>query len=73
MKPIYLFIIAGIMLALIPMAPKMLELRIRILRFMRLNRLADWHHRHSMGFILAGRLIMVAMAVLLVFAGIGGW
>lgn len=64
-----LFIVAGLMLGMIPIAPKILALRIRVHRFLHLGGLADWHERHCRVLLVIARLLLVAVA--LVLAGIG--
>lgn len=65
----YLFIIAAICLALIPIAPKMIALRIKMLRAIEWNSLAGWHQRNLIGFVLIARIVMAVAAVILVVLG----
>lgn len=57
---------AAVAVALIPLAPKIVWLRIRILRFLRLNWLANWHERHFEGVVIAVRILAAAIAVFLI-------
>ena len=67
---VYLFALAAIMICLIPLVPRLLNVRICILRKIRLRRLADWHQRNFEGIIVAVRVIMAIMALILVGLGI---
>jgi len=64
-----LYIVAAIMLLLIPIVPKMVALRVRVLRFVRLRGLADWHERHIVGISLGIRIVLGALAALCVYLG----
>ena len=65
------FILAGVMLLLLPLVPKMMSLRIRILRFLHLRWLADFHEKYRRGLIIAVRVILVGMAGVLTALGLG--
>ncbi|MBU8933975.1 MAG: hypothetical protein KOO62_08195 [candidate division Zixibacteria bacterium] len=71
-ETIYYFIIAAILVALIPIVPKFLCLRIKILRFLRWKSLADWHARHFGGLVIAVRAIMGVIAIVVLILGIKG-
>ena len=64
-----LILLAVVVLALIPIVPKMVALRVRVLRFVRLNRLADWHERHTGAITLAVRVMLGVLAAVLVYLG----
>lgn len=64
-----LFVVAGVVLLLIPLVPRMIALRVAVLRFLHLNRLAGWHERHTEGITLAVRIILAALAVICVYLG----
>lgn len=56
----------AITVGLIPLAPKLLRLRIRVLRFLRLNWFANWHQKHFDGIVLGVRVFWGAIAILLI-------
>ena len=62
----YFLILAVIMLALVPIAPSLLRLRIALLRKIRWRWLADLHERHFDGFVIAVRTILITLAALLI-------
>ena len=61
-----LLIVAAIVVGLIPIVPKMVGLRIKVLRWLRLNRLADWHERNIKTLTPIVRGIMGAIALVLI-------
>ena len=71
-KQILYFVLAGVMLLLLPLVPKMVTLRIKILRFLHLRWLADLHEKYFRGLTIALRVILAAMAGLLTALG-AGW
>jgi hypothetical protein len=71
-KSYYFFIVAAIFVAIIPLVSKMMALRIKMLRFLRLNWLADWHQRNFHGFVIAVRVILGVLAIVLVVLGLTG-
>ncbi len=71
-ETIYYFVLAAILLALVPIVPQMIRLRIKFLNFLRWRSLADWHQRHFRGFVLAARIVMASIAVVLFILGITG-
>jgi hypothetical protein len=71
-EQIVLLIVVAVTAALIPLAPKLLQLRISILRKIHLIRLANWHERHSKALVLAMRLIWVAIILLLLWIALSG-
>jgi hypothetical protein len=66
-KQSYYLIIAAILFVLIPLVPHMLRLRIKVLRWLHWNWLADRHERHLGGLVTAVRIIFLAIAVYLVW------
>ena len=71
-KNTYFLIVAGIIALIIPIVPKVLQLRILVLRKLRLKSLADWHERGSAGIILTARIILAALAIYLAIYGLWG-
>ena len=61
-----------IMLLIVPIVPKIISLRVRILHFFRLHALADWHERNSKAISVAVRAIFAAVGVVLLYFGITG-
>lgn len=58
------FIAAAVLLALIPLVPSMMRLRIAVLRWLHWNWLAQLHERHFDGFTLAARMVLAAAALI---------
>ncbi len=56
----------AITIGLIPLAPKLIRLRIRILRFLRLDWFANLHEKYFNGIVIAVRVIWVAIAIFLI-------
>ncbi len=69
-QSVALIVISVIVFALIPLAPKVLMLRIKLFRFLRWNWLAALHEKHFVGFILAARIILAGIAILLLTTGL---
>ena len=65
-----LILLAAVAVALIPIVPRLVQLRVRILRFVRLNRLADWHERHTGAITLAVRVMLGVLAAVLAYLGV---
>ena len=68
----YCIVVALILVALLPLVPKMIALRTRVLHALRLRSLAGWHYRNAGTLVVAVRVIMMAIAVtlaVLTFAG----
>ena len=65
-KESYYLIVAAVLLALIAFVPQLLRFRISILRKFRWTWLADLHERNFIGFVMAVRIIILAIAVVLV-------
>ena len=64
--------LAVLMVGLIPLVPKMMRLRIRFFRFLRWNWLANLHEKHFRGLVIAVRVIMLAIATILLVLGFSG-
>lgn len=62
----YYIIAALILAALFPFVPRLIQIRIRLLRWMRINWLADFHQRHLVGIIRAIRVMIAAIAIVLI-------
>ena len=60
-----LIIVAIILFALIPLVPKMVNLRIKVLRWFKWNWLADWHERNLTVLTPIVRTILVVLAIYL--------
>jgi hypothetical protein len=71
-QSLVLVILAAIMLLLVPIIPKMISLRIRILHWLKLHRLADWHQRYSKGISVFVRVVLVVLAGYLLYIGVPG-
>lgn len=60
------YILAAIFAAMVPIVPFILRFRIRVLRFLRWPRLAAWHERNARPIVFGVRLILGALAIVLV-------
>lgn len=61
-QTIYL-IIGLICLVLVFIVPQMIALRVKILNWLKLRRLAAWHERHIQGLSIIIRIILLALAI----------
>ncbi len=61
----YYIVVALILVALLPLVPKMIALRTRVLYALHLRCLAGWHDRNAGTLVVAVRVIMAAIAVTL--------
>ena len=68
----YYFILSAIVFSMVLIVPKMLQLRIRVLRFMHWNWFADWHQRNFGGFVIAARIILGCLGFMLLYLGFTG-
>ncbi len=68
----YYAIIAALIIILLPIVPKMVQVRIAVLRWLRWNWLADAHERGFKPLVIAVRVVMVCIAAYLFFLTIGG-
>jgi hypothetical protein len=66
-----LFILAALMLALIPLAPTLLRLRIRILRWIRWHWMADLLEGQFDRVVVFVRVVLLVCAIALCVAGLG--
>ena len=71
-ETVFLFIAAAIAIGMIPLVPRMVCLKIRLLRFLRLRWFADLHERYSKGIVTAMRVIIGGIAVVLLILGFEG-
>jgi len=69
MYTLLFFAIAILFLVLIPFAPKLVRLRIRILRWLRWNWAANLLESHFQGWVMFFRIILFVIAVLLLYVG----
>jgi hypothetical protein len=69
-EQMYCIIAAVIALVLIPLVPKMICLRARVLRAVHWNSLAEWHERHLNVLVPIVRAILAAIAVVLLVLGL---
>ena len=66
MEELLLFLlIAGIMIILIPVFPRMIRFRIKILRILKWNSLADFHERHFAQIVTIARTVIVLIVIFL--------
>jgi len=63
------FAIAILLLILIPFAPKLVRLRIRILRWLHWNWAVNLLESHFQGWVVFFRIVLFALAVLLLYVG----
>lgn len=68
----YLIIVGVISLALVSIVPQMLTLRIRVLRFLRWESMADWHERHRAGMTAGVRITLAIIGIVLIVIGVSG-
>lgn len=64
-----LFGIAILLLCLVPLAPKLVRLRIRFLRWLRWNWAADLLENRFQGWVLFFRIMLLVVAVVLLYLG----
>jgi hypothetical protein len=69
---IWFFSGAFILIILLFVVPKLMRIRIRLLRWLRLRWFADFHERHIVGITLIARIIMVAVIIYLLARAFGG-
>lgn len=65
----WLLVIAILLLVLIPFMPTLLRLRIRILRWLNWNWLADLLENHFQGWVVLFRIVLFVVATLLFYFG----
>jgi len=71
-KSVLLIIVSVVLIGLLPFVPWMMEFRTRVLRGLRLRRLADWHRRNIAELTAIVRIILVVIAVVIAAIGIVG-
>ena len=71
-KQFWFLVVAAVLLALLPLVPKMVAFRIKVLDFLHLSWLADWHQRYSHGIVIAVRITLTGLAILLVIIALTG-
>ena len=59
-------ILAFILVFLVVIMPKVIELRIRILRWLRWNRLANWHERNMKVLVPVMRVLLSVLVIILI-------
>ena len=66
MEEFLLFLlITAIMIILIPVSPRMIRFRIKVLRILKWNSLADFHERHFAQIVTIARTVIVLIVILL--------
>ena len=71
-KQMYYIIIAIILAAMIPLMPKIIRIRIAILRWLRFKRIADWNERHFSRLVPIVRILFVPVIIYLLYLGFRG-
>ncbi len=69
MVSVLLFALAIVFLTLVPLAPKLMRLRIRFLRWIHWNWAANLLERDFQGWVLLLRIILFVIAAILSYAG----
>ena len=64
---LFFVVIAVIMIVLIPIAPRMIRLRIAVFRKLKLNGLADWHEKNINQLVIVVRVVMALIFAILAF------
>lgn len=64
---LFFIVIAVIMIVLIPIAPRMIRLRIAVFRKLELNGLADWHEKNINQLVIVVRVVMALIFAILAF------
>lgn len=62
---VYYILVATILVALLPLVPKMIAMRTRVLHILRLKCLAGWHERNAGTLVVVVRVIFTALAVVM--------
>jgi len=71
-KHIWYLIVAVVMIAFLPMVRNMIRMRIIVLRWLRWKWLADFHEHNIDRLVPIARLIMSAIAIVLIILAFGG-
>jgi len=66
-RPYVYYLLAALMGVLVPLVPRMLQLRILVLRKLHFTWLAEFHERHRAGLIWFIRAVLVAAALILIW------
>jgi len=69
---LYYAIVAAIMIVLLPIVPKMVRVRIAVLRWLRWKWMADLHEKGFNPIVAVVRVVMACIAAYLFFLAIGG-
>lgn len=64
---LFFVVIAVIMIVLIPIAPRMIRLRIAVFRKLKWNGLADWHEKNINQLVIVVRVVMAFIFAILAF------
>ena len=64
---LFFVVIAVIMIVLIPIAPRMIRLRIAVFRKLKWNGLADWHEKNINQLVIVVRVVMGLIFAILAF------
>ena len=64
---LFFVVIAVIMIVLIPIAPRMIRLRIAVFRKLKWNGLADWHEKNINQLVIVVRVVMALIFAILAF------
>lgn len=62
---LFFLLITVIMIILIPVSPRMIRFRIKVLRILKWNSLADFHERHFAQIVTIARTVIVLIVILL--------
>ena len=69
---VYYIIVTAILAGLIPLVPRMICLRIKVLNWLRWTWLADWHQRNFKPLVIIVRVIILTIAMVMLVLGITG-
>ena len=64
-KEVALIIVAILLFVLIPIVPNMVRLRVKFLRWLKWNKIADWHEKHITVLTPILRSVLVVIGVIL--------
>jgi len=68
----YYFILSAILFSMVVIAPKVLQVRIKVLHIIHWNWFADWHQRNFDGIVIGVRILLVCLGFLLLYLGFTG-
>lgn len=66
---LFTVLVVALTIVLVPLIPRMVELRIRVLRWMGLNRLARFHERAFGTIVFVVRCVLVALCLFVAIRG----